>query len=172
MRMQSIREFDLQNKMRQAQVFIKAKQFDEAEDLLEEIATPDANRLLLRLQKYRLAVEINKPRLQVQQQSNIKAPSMTTPKRYPQLRMLSYFMRGIAFGWACVGFATFWGWSMASVMIIGMIAQIIESHEAAFIILIQAFFIYVFGVAVGTLADIAENLAINTALLSDENSNS
>lgn len=169
-RVSSLREFDVQNRMRQVQVLIKSKRFDEAEDLLEEIATPDADRLLLRLRKYRLAVEINKPSPQVQQSN--EAPNISTPKRYHQLRMLSYIVRIIAFGWACVGISTIFEWSTISIALSWLMAQPIDRFDVVTILLLQAFFIYVLGVALGTLADIAENIAINTALLLDDNANS
>jgi hypothetical protein len=171
-RVSTLREFDVQNRMRQVQVLIKSKRFDEAEDLLEEIATPDADRLLLRLRKYRLSSEINKVSSNAAQQSNTKAPNLATPKRYQQVRILSYLVRIVALVWAAMGIVTLFGWTTTSVAMVGMVAQLVERHDVVIVLLVQALFIYIFGVGLEMLADMAENLAINTALLSDENANS
>jgi hypothetical protein len=159
----SLRDFDMQNKIRQAQVFIRARQFDDAEELLASLGTPDANRLLLRLHKYRLSLELNKPTPQAIAQNNIKEPQLASPKQYKQVRILSYGVRFIALLWLLVGIITFTSPAPEPVLI-----PYTQNQESAVIIFAQAFFIYTAGAVIDMLADMATNQALLVTMLSED----
>lgn len=158
----SLREFDVQNKIRQAQVFIKAKQFDDAEDLLNSLGTPDANRLLLRLQRYRLAIEINKTQLVPKVQA--PEPKSMPRKRYAIIRVVNYGLFPIAFGWALWGIYQVINMTDSPFRIGG----VSYSQIAGITVLGQAFFIFLAGLVVNMLIDMAENAVTTMNLLLEE----
>ncbi len=161
----TLQDFNPQSKLRQAQAYVRGKQFKEAKAILETMDSPEARRLLMKVKAHLAGMDNIGSSSAQEQPLNI---SPLRYRRYWQVRILSYGVRFIALVWAIVGIMTFTQWSTNSAAVIGVTALAVTSQDAALIIFGQAFFIYTGGAVLDMLADMATNQALVAAILSEE----
>jgi hypothetical protein len=157
-----LQEFNPQSKMRQAQAYIRGKQFNEAKAILETMDSPEARRLLQRV-KAHLAGMDNLGSSPIQEQSL----TALRYRRYWQVRILSYGVRFIALIWACLGLLALTVAPERLVMM-GIFSPMVAVQEAALLIFGQVFFIYTGGAVLEMLADMATNQALVVAILNED----
>lgn len=149
--------YNEQAKLHEVRALIKQKRYGQAMQILEELDTPEARKLHEKMVS-RLMPEIDTGDHQASNQSSSSMP-IGNPKRYRFVKILSFGVMFIALVYLIVGISIIQNGEQPNFVMFGGQALVVGTTDAALITIGESFFIFVAGVTLNMLADMASNIS-------------